>query len=71
MTPRAARQRARNKRQYEHGVSVISSLLNAGLKIYRNGQEMRWCLDDKTGRCMTVTFNMADGTHTAEETNDG
>ena len=49
---------------------MINTLLAAGLKIYRERQEMKWCLDDKNGRCMTITFNMDDGTYSAEETND-
>ena len=56
-----------NKIRYENGVRALNELLAANLKIYRNGQKMKWCIDNRMGRCLTVTWNMADGTHTITE----
>ena len=61
------KQRRRNKQRYERGVSILNELLAANLAIYRTGQKLTWCIDDRMGHCMSITFNMADGTHEITE----
>ena len=69
-TPKALQRKSRQKRQYEHAVQMMNALLRANFKITRTAQKMQWCIDDGLGRCLTIEFNMADGTRTIVEEND-